>query len=178
MNRIPAGLIVFRACCAPALVLLERAGASGRLLAGVVFLAFLSDVFDGIVARRLGVATEGLRRADSVVDAFFYLAALVALILRAPQVVLAGLPGIVVLVLLEATRLLVERRKFGRMAAYHMWSAKVWGIALWLGFSEAFVTGRAGPFFWSAIVIGVLADLEGLAASCILSSWQHDVPSF
>ena len=40
------------------------------------------------------------------------------------------------------------------------------------------VTGRAGLFFWSAIVIGVLADLEGLAASCILSSRQHDIPSF
>jgi len=177
MNRIPAGLVAFRACCAPALLVLERVGASGRVLAGVVFLAFVSDVFDGIVARRLGVATEKLRRADSIVDAFFYLAALAVLILRAPQAALAGMWGIACLLLLEALRLLVERRKFGRMAAYHMWSAKAWGIALWLGFSEAFITGRAGPFFWSAIVIGVLADLEGLAASCILSSRQHDIPS-
>jgi len=177
MNRIPAGLVAFRACCAPALLVLERVGASGRVLAGVVFLAFVSDVFDGIVARRLGVATENLRQADSIADAFFYLAALAVLILRAPQAALAGMPGIAALLLLEAIRLLVECRKFGRMAAYHMWSAKVWGIALWLGFSEAFITGQAGPFFWSAIVIGVLADLEGLATSCILSSRQHDIPS-
>ena len=178
MNRIPAGLVAFRACCAPVLVLLERVGASGRVLAGVVFLAFVSDVFDGIVARRLGVATENLRRADSVADTVFYVAALAVLVLRAPQAALAGRAGIAALLLLEATRLLVERRKFGRMAAYHMWSAKAWGIALWLGFSEAFLTGQAGPFFWSAILIGVLADLEGLATSCLLSSRQHDIPSF
>src|SRR5262249_4867538 len=119
-----------------------------------------------------------LRRADSIVDAFFYLAALAVLILRAPQAALAGMPGIAALLLLEATRLLVERRKFGRMAAYHMWSAKAWGIALWLGFSEAFITGQAGLFFWSAIVIGVIADLESLARSCIIAGRPLHIPSF
>jgi CDP-diacylglycerol--glycerol-3-phosphate 3-phosphatidyltransferase len=121
-------LVAFRACCGPGLIVLERVGASGRVLAGVVFLAFLSDVFDGMLARRLGIATEKLRRADSIVDACFYLAALAVLILRAPPVALAGMWGIAALMLLEAARLLVERRKFGRMAACHMWSAKVWGI--------------------------------------------------
>jgi hypothetical protein len=42
---------VFRALCGPALVVAERSGASGTLLAGLVLLAFLSDVFDGVIAR-------------------------------------------------------------------------------------------------------------------------------
>jgi phosphatidylglycerophosphate synthase len=158
-------------------VLLERLGASGRVLAGIVFVAFVSDVFDGIVARRLGVATEALRRADSIVDALFYVTALGVLVLHAPRAALAGTPGIAVLLSLEVARLVIERRKFGKMAAYHAWSAKAWGITLWLGFSEAFITGRAGPLFWAAIVVGILADLEGLAISSILPSWHHDVPS-
>lgn len=177
MKNVPVALVSLRACCAPALVLLERLGVSGAVLAGVVFLAFVSDVFDGVVARRLGVGTEGLRRADSIVDALFYLAALAVLILRAPAAAIAGAPGIAVLISLELARLVVERRKFGRMAAYHMWSAKAWGIALWLGFSEAFITGQAGFVFWAAIVLGIFADLEGLATSLLLSSWHHDVPS-
>jgi len=177
MKRAPAALVAFRLCCAPVLIVLERLGASGRVLAAVVFLAFLSDIFDGIIARRVGVATANLRRADSIVDAFFYLAALAVLFLRAPNAVRAGGPGIVALVLLEVTRLLVERYKFGKMASYHMWSAKAWGVALWLGFSEAFISGHAGPFFWAAIGVGIVADLEGLASSFILSSWHHDVRS-
>jgi phosphatidylglycerophosphate synthase len=177
MKRVPAALVAFRLCCAPALVMLERLGAPGRVLAVVVFFAFVSDVFDGIIARRLGVATANLRRADSIVDALFYLAALAVLFLRAPSAARAGGPGIAVLVLLEVTRLLVERHKFGKMASYHMWSAKAWGVALWLGFSEAFITGHAGPFFWAAITVGIVADVEGLASSFILSSWHHDVRS-
>ena len=42
--------------------------------------AFLSDVFDGILARRLGVATPTLRRLDSIADSVFYLAAVFAAI--------------------------------------------------------------------------------------------------
>jgi CDP-diacylglycerol--glycerol-3-phosphate 3-phosphatidyltransferase len=177
MKSAPAILVAIRAMCAPAIVAVERLGAPGQVLALILGVAVMSDVFDGIVARRLGVATERLRRADTVVDTVFYLAAAVALALRAPDILRRNLAGVGVLVALELSRLVLERAKFGRMASYHMWSAKAWGIALWLGFSEAFVTQEAGPFFRLAVGAGILADLEGLAASLVLSTWQHDVPS-
>ena len=54
------------------------------MLFGVcLILAFLSDVFDGILARRLNVATPDLRRLDSIADSTFYLAALLAALLAA-----------------------------------------------------------------------------------------------
>ena len=40
-----------------------------------IALGFLSDIFDGVMARRLGIATATLRRLDSVADAPFYVAA-------------------------------------------------------------------------------------------------------
>jgi CDP-diacylglycerol--glycerol-3-phosphate 3-phosphatidyltransferase len=42
----------------------------------VLVAGFLSDAYDGILARRLGVATESLRRLDSLADTLFYAAAL------------------------------------------------------------------------------------------------------
>lgn len=177
MAWVPAGLVAFRAVCGPLLLLAHAGGAGGWMLAGLVTAAFLSDVFDGIIARRLGVATQGLRRADSLVDTVFYVCALAALVQRAPAVIAHHAVGIAVLVGLEVIRFAVERFRYGRMAAYHMWSAKAWGITLWLGFSEAFVTGQPGPLVQAAVVLGILADLEGLAASTVLSRWQHDVPT-
>jgi CDP-diacylglycerol--glycerol-3-phosphate 3-phosphatidyltransferase len=177
MKKIPAALIALRALCGPVLLLAQAAGASGLTLAGLVTVAFVSDVLDGMVARRLGVATEALRAADSVVDAVFYVCAVVTLALRAWPVVRAYDVGIAVLIALELARWAVERLKYGRIAAYHMWSAKAWGITLWLGFSEAFVLGRPGPFLLSAVVLGILADMEGLGASLVLSRWHHDVPT-
>ena len=39
------------------------------------------------------------------------------------------------------------------------------------------LTGMAGPLFRLAAFTGIVADLEGLAASLVFSSWQRDVPS-
>lgn len=175
MTKFPAVLILIRAICGPALVAAAAAEASPWLLAGLVTLAFVSDVFDGIIARRLGVATELLRRADTIIDTAFYACATLALLLRSPSVLSAHWVGLGLIVSLELVRWVIEQQRYGRLASYHMWSAKVWGITLWLGFCEAFLTGQAGPFMQAAVVMGVVADCEGLTASLVLSSWQHDI---
>jgi phosphatidylglycerophosphate synthase len=173
---VPVALLVSRAIAGPVLVVAAIARASGPFLAGILVLAFLSDVFDGIIARRLGVATEGLRSADSIVDTFFYIAAVIALWVYAPGAILANTTGILVIVILEMARQLLERVKYGRMAAYHFWSAKAWGVMLAFGFAEAFITGAPGPFFRFAVIAGIVADIEGFVASMLLSKWHHDIP--
>jgi CDP-diacylglycerol--glycerol-3-phosphate 3-phosphatidyltransferase len=176
MKRIPFALVVLRAIAGPALVVAAIARMSGFSLATILVLAFLSDVFDGIVARKLGVATERLRSADSIVDTFFYIAAVIALWLYAPNVLIANTTGILIIIVLEVARQVLERMKYGRMAAYHFWSAKAWGVMLAFGFAEAFLTGTTGPLFRAAIIVGIVADTEGLIASMILSRWHHDIP--
>lgn len=178
MNGVPAALIVIRAICAPMLLVAAAAGWRPVALAALVSVAFVSDIFDGIIARRLGVATELLRRADTIVDTVFYACAVLALLLQAPSVVRAHRVGLCAIVLLELVRLVVERLRYGRLASYHMWSAKAWGVTLWLGFCEAFLTGQPGPFMQAAVLMGIVADGEGLAASLVLSTWQHDIGTF
>ncbi|HXT32481.1 MAG TPA: CDP-alcohol phosphatidyltransferase family protein, partial [Vicinamibacterales bacterium] len=80
----PELLIAFRAGCAPLIFVLACFGFPGPLLAAVLGAAFLSDVFDGVIARRLGIATAGIRRADTLVDTFFYVAAGAALKVAVP----------------------------------------------------------------------------------------------
>jgi CDP-diacylglycerol--glycerol-3-phosphate 3-phosphatidyltransferase len=176
-KTIPVVLVVLRALCGPALIACAALSVPAPVLSALMTLAFLSDVFDGIIARRLGVATALLRLADSLVDTAFYICAAVALAVRAPAVLEAHVIGLAALGSLEVSRWVIERLRYGRIASYHMWSAKLWGIALWLGFCEAFVTGRPGPFMQAAFVTGILTDLEGLAASLLLSNWHHDVHS-
>jgi CDP-diacylglycerol--glycerol-3-phosphate 3-phosphatidyltransferase len=174
-RRLPLALVALRAVAAPTLVVGAALGAPGGWLATLVTLAFLSDIFDGVVARRVGVATDSLRFADSVVDLAFYAGATVAVFIRAPATLVELRWPLAAVGALELARLVLELAKFGRMAAYHMWSAKLWGIALWLGFSEVFLQARAGPFFRLAVGLGILADLEGLIASMLLRTRQRDV---
>jgi len=175
IDRVPLALLVLRAIAAPALVVCALVGTAGWILAAIVTFAFLSDIFDGVIARRVGVATESLRFADSVIDLAFYLAAVAAVLVCAPNVLITLRWPIACIAALEVARLVIELAKFGRMAAYHMWSAKIWGITLWLGFSEVFLRGRAGPFFKLAIIMGLIADIEGLVASLLLTTQQRDV---
>jgi CDP-diacylglycerol--glycerol-3-phosphate 3-phosphatidyltransferase len=138
---------------------------------------FLTDIFDGVVARRLGVATVTLRRLDSFADSVFYLCALWAVWVLHPPVILENGVLLVVLAILECTRYAFDLWKFGREASYHMWSSKLWGVALFMAFATVFAFDDPGPLPMIAIAIGVLADLEGLLISFILPSWRHDVPT-
>jgi phosphatidylglycerophosphate synthase len=65
LRRIPVLLVATRFLLGPILLFLATQGATGGWFLLGITAAFLSDVFDGIIARRLGVATERLRVADS-----------------------------------------------------------------------------------------------------------------
>src|SRR4051795_10679120 len=70
----PLALTLTRLVMGPAMVLFAwLTPAPGPWLAAGVVVGFLTDLFDGIVARRLGVATPGLRRLDSQTDLVFWL---------------------------------------------------------------------------------------------------------
>ena len=139
--------------------------------------AFLSDLFDGIVARRLGVATPGLRRLDSIADSIFYVAALLAAWHLHPAALRDHAAALAALGVLELARYVFDLRKFGKEASYHMWSSKLWGLALFAGFFALLVFGEERVFVAAAIWIGIVADVEGLAISWTLREWRTDVPT-
>jgi len=142
-----------------------------------LIVAFFSDVFDGIIARRLGVATPNLRRLDSAADTLFYLSAVFSAWYLYPQAILSRMTPLVVLVALEIGRYGVDWLKFGREASYHMWSSKLWGVALFVGFFSLLALGSANVTLSLAIYLGIAADLEGLAISAVLPHWRADVPT-
>ena len=75
----PELLIAFRGVCAPAIFVLACFHFPGAVLAAVLVVAFLSDIFDGVIARRQGTATAELRSADTIVDTVFFVSAAIAL---------------------------------------------------------------------------------------------------
>jgi CDP-diacylglycerol--glycerol-3-phosphate 3-phosphatidyltransferase len=177
MRRVPLLLTVLRIALAPVLVLLALYQPLAAAFGACLVAAFLSDVFDGIIARRLGVATPALRRLDSAADSVFYVAALYAVWHLHPAVIRDHLVALGVLAVLELARYAFDLAKFGREASYHMWSSKLWGIALFAGFFSILVFGSSGVFVSLAIYVGIMADVEGLAISVMLREWKSDVPT-
>jgi CDP-diacylglycerol--glycerol-3-phosphate 3-phosphatidyltransferase len=176
-EHLPLALTGLRAALAPVMLLLALRAPIAPAFGTCLALAFVSDVFDGIIARRLGVATPALRRLDSVADTLFYGTATFAVWHLQPAALLARWPALAVLAALEALRYAVDYAKFRREAAYHMWSSKLWGVVLFGAFFALLALGQDNAWVDAAIALGILADLEGLAISAVLPRWRNDVPS-
>ena len=176
-RSLPWALVWLRLLLAPVMLLLAWFWPVPSAFGICLALAFFSDVFDGVLARRWGSVTPALRRFDSLVDTLFCLAALGAVWLRYPEVLQAAGLLLGALLALELLRYVVDLAKFGREASYHMWSAKLWAAALYLAFFMVLVAGQGGLWVTAALVLGIVSDLEGLATSLVLTEWRHDLPS-
>ena len=173
----PQVLMAFRAACAPVMFVLACFAFPGPVLAGVLAAGFLSDLIDGGLARRMGVATPALRYADTLVDTIFYVAAAAALAIAVPGAFDGTGVLLVALITIHVSRATFEVTKYGRVASYHMWSAQALGVLLAVAIAASFATGRPNVLLTCALWLAIGNELEGFAASAVLPSWRADVPS-
>jgi CDP-diacylglycerol--glycerol-3-phosphate 3-phosphatidyltransferase len=153
------------------------ADAPSLLFAGVVLLAFVSDYFDGVIARHLRVATPALRHFDSRADLVFYGTAAWTVWMRRPDVARSvAIPALVVIGL-DVVRHVFDFAKFGRDVAYHAWSSKIWGLSLALALMLLLGFGITRPLVPIAVWLGIVAQVEGLLISVVLPRWTTDVPT-
>lgn len=177
MSALPLLLTLLRLALAPVVVGLALFAPLQAAFGLCLIAAFLSDIFDGVLARRLGIATEGLRRFDSIADTAFYAAATFAAWQLHSSALTDRLAPLILLAVLEIGRYAFDWAKFKREASYHMWSAKLWGITLFAGFFSLLALNSDNGWVDAAIYLGILADLEGLAISFVLRRWTSDVPT-
>jgi CDP-diacylglycerol--glycerol-3-phosphate 3-phosphatidyltransferase len=178
MRRIPITLVALRFVLALILLGLGLFDPIPSLIAGCLTGAILSDYFDGVIARRLGVATPTLRRLDSIVDTIFYGCALIAVARNDLATLERYRIPLLALIAIEVARYAYDFRKFGKEASYHMWSSKAWGLLLFLAMYSLLVVHSSGWIVPLAIYWGIAADLEGLAISMILPTWRPDVATW
>ncbi len=176
LTSIPWLLVGLR--CAIALLLLLDAldGKTGRLFILGYVVAFLLDIFDGIIARKLKVSTVKLRQADSWTDISLYICVAVSLWLVYPPVVIIFQIPLLIAIAFQLVLFAVSLIKFGKFPSFHTYTAKLWGISLFVA-----VVGLFG-FGWSAGLWGVIAlclvnSIEEIVMTLILPQWTHDVLS-
>jgi len=173
--QVPALLVVFRAVLGPAMILISLRWKSGIPLVVCIAMALFSDVFDGILARQWGVATESLRRWDTRADTSFYICVLAVILLRYPAAMERRWALIGGLIIAEVLQHVFAAIKYGRHASYHSILSKIWGLMMaavmiaLLGF---------GLDNWSLDLVlgwGILCNVQGLVMTLLLPTWQHDV---
>jgi CDP-diacylglycerol--glycerol-3-phosphate 3-phosphatidyltransferase len=174
-ERIPWLMAGSRAVLGPVMILGERARWNGVALAALIIMALLSDIFDGVLARRWKCDTAAVRTFDSMADIVFYVGCAIALWMRHPTVVRALAAPVAMVLGLELLCLAIPLIKFGKLPSYHSWLAKSWGLVLASALVAAFVTKHPTGWLVAALALGALSNLEGLTMSLILPEWRYDL---
>lgn len=143
-----------------------------------MYLGLLSDVFDGIIARKQGLSTEKLRRFDSQTDMLFWLSLGFSLWILFPKIIHDQQVAIWCILGMEIACYAISILRFKRETCTHAYLSKLWGLSLLAGFTEAFLTGSSGFFFHLAIILGLISHIDRILITLILKEWTFDVPSF
>jgi len=174
---IPSALVALRFLLGPLLLLDALDGrTSGWFVVGLVA-AFLSDVLDGVIARRLGLVTARLRKADSLADYCLYGCILAGAWASHRDAILASRVPLIVMLLAQALSWSVDWMKFRALSSYHAYTAKAWGVALFGATVALFACDDAGAPLWLAAGLGVICNAEAIAMTLVLPRLTHDVPS-
>jgi phosphatidylglycerophosphate synthase len=149
----------------------------GPLAIVLLVVAVLTDVFDGIVARHLGISTQRLRRLDSTIDQVFWLLVVLATYLACPGFFAANGRQLGALLGLEALTYVVSFWKFRKEVATHSFAAKAWVLVSLVALGQVSLSCRAGGLFQLCFYIGVLSRLEIIGILLVLKTWASDVPT-
>lgn len=143
----------------------------------LMYLGLISDIFDGIIARKQQLSTTRLRRMDSQTDMIFWLSIGFATWMLYPKLISDNLFAIRVILAMEISVYVISIVKFKRETCTHAFLSKLWGITLLIAFTSLIGFNHAGVPFMLAIIMGLISHVDRILITLILTEWTHDVPS-
>lgn len=180
MKKIPYLLILLRFLSAISILLIGYFSESNFSRKSILFLMYFglfTDIFDGIIARKVGVSTEKLRRLDSQTDLFFWLSIGFASYFLNPEIIQKHWKSIALIFAMEALCYIISIWKFGKETCTHAWLSKLWGLSLLSAFTFLIGFGTANLAFYLCLILGFISHLDVILILLILPKWQFDVPS-
>lgn len=179
MKTIPYLLIATRFLFAPIIFFLAylKDEETRFVILTLMFVGLLTDIFDGIIARKVGVSSEKLRRLDSQVDLVFWLSLGFAAYFINPEVIKNHWQSIALIFIMEALCYIISIIKFKKETCTHAWLSKMWGLSLLIAFTYSIGFQQAGWAFYLAIILGIVSHIDVILIILILPKWQYDVPS-
>jgi phosphatidylglycerophosphate synthase len=148
-------------------------------LSVAVFLivAVLTDIFDGVLARKFKIYSVKLRKLDSRVDTLLWFTLLLVVMAIFPAFIKEHMVQIMWLVAAEIFVQLLGYFKFSTSNALHTYAAKAWMIMLTLTIILLCAGESARIIFNVTFVWGLLVQLEAAIIILRLKAYRVDVKS-
>ncbi|RXR30088.1 CDP-alcohol phosphatidyltransferase family protein [Flavobacterium piscinae] len=177
--NIPLALILFRFLLAPIILMLAYfIGESAKtIIVILMYLGLISDILDGIIARKQNISSAKLRRMDSQTDMIFWLSIGFATWILYPTLISENAAVIWTILGMEVACYVISFLKFKKETCTHAFLSKLWGLTLLVAFTSLIGFNYAGIPFALAIIMGLLSHIDRILITLILPKWTHDIPS-
>jgi CDP-diacylglycerol--glycerol-3-phosphate 3-phosphatidyltransferase len=145
MLNVPNALSMFRLLSVPVLLLFAWNGATAHFF--VLFgLGLLSDVLDGVLARRLGQESDFGARLDQWADFALWASFPVGAWWLWPEIVLREAPYVAIAVACLLLPTAIAYAKYRAVPGYHTWSAKLSSVLMGVSVPLLLIFDVAWPF--------------------------------
>ena len=176
-RHLPFALTTLRLLLGPVALVCAFMNVARWIYLPILVTGTLSDIYDGILARRYGVATPALRRYDSVTDVIYYLFILAAAFLLCKPVVTQNWPLIALILWSEVGTILTSYVRFGKYPATHSYLAKFYGLCLLAALIALLVFNTGSWTIIALTIIALTANLEIIAIHFLMNTPPVDVRS-
>ncbi len=139
--------------------------------------AIISDVLDGIIARRLNISTIEMRQLDTKIDTIFWFSCLFYLCINQTLFLKTHIVQLFILVFSELFIIVLGKLKFNERISYHTILSKCWALCLLWFFIDIILNNSCGVSFIISFWYGIIVQFEILIITFILKTYQTDVPS-
>lgn len=150
---------------------------SGREILFAVFLVInlLTDVADGIIARRFNMESDFGARLDSFADNFNYLLAFVGIYVFKLDDFMPHIVSFLVFIGFLLLTIVVSLIKFGRLPSFHLYMTKIGGYIQGAFLICLFTIGFITPFYYFMIIWGILGAIEHIAIQMVIPEMMSNV---
>lgn len=176
LHKIPITLLYSRLVASIVILSLSFCNVSPMLIVCLSIYAVVSDIFDGMIARKLKISTVAMRQLDTKIDTVFWFSCLFYLCIDHPDFLRSHIIQLFILVSSEIVIIIFGKLKFNARISYHTILSKFWALCLLWFFIDITINGSSYFSFTISFWYGLIVQTEILLIAIILKKNQTDVP--
>ena len=134
--------------------------------------ALLSDIADGLIARKFNFISVLGSRLDSIGDTLLMVAAVYGMVVFRWNFIENNKAVVAAVLGLWALTVVLALLRYGRLASFHSVALRVGAVAFGVFVMVLFIFGFNAPIFYIAVAINFFAYLEVLALLWLLPEWS------
>ena len=173
--NLPNGISLCRLMLVPVMLWCCITG-NRWLFTWLLFIALISDIADGMIARIFHLETDFGSVLDACADMGMYISAVTAIFVFQRAFIQEYWIAICIILAFYIVEKVKTYMKYGKIFnAFHTWLSKATAYLQGAFIMSLFFWGIKPYFFYPAMVLSIAANIEEMILTSILPTYEHDV---